>query len=317
MKKLLVAFCSFVLCLSAFCEGKLSSSLTTDFAYYPKSDYITGKTHFAPLTGVYSGVELRTTYDLSYKIPTPLGESWLVKDANVVLSSDFEVSPVSFCPKISVSFTPFPFLVFSAGGAFGWGWNVIGLEGLCYFDDKEVTYKPLNTFKNFYYSAWGKGTFQFDTGALIPGDWTHVVMQASYKLNYEGIANLDKGTIYEWQASKNKANGLKFYSTLILAYQMPLVLYRAGIKTDLSGNLTSGAYGKYSDSYKGDFVPVDISPFVQFNFGSKDSLYVLAAFSSRRSYKESHTTSIQEPLLTTVGREWYFYRVALSWEHKF
>ena len=45
-------------------------SVTTDFAYYPKSDAIpsTGGVHFAPLTGVYSGVELRATGTAGYTI---------------------------------------------------------------------------------------------------------------------------------------------------------------------------------------------------------------------------------------------------------
>ena len=89
-------------------------SLTTDFAYYPKSDYVTGGNHFAPLTGPYSGIEGRTTGSVTYTLDTPLGEHWLVSSANVGLTGNFELSPVSIKPGFEVSFTPLPFLVFAA-----------------------------------------------------------------------------------------------------------------------------------------------------------------------------------------------------------
>ena len=105
-------------------ESPFALKLTTDFAYYPKSDAIPGGTHFAPITGIYSGVEARTTLKASYKLGTPLGENWLVKDANVAFSGGLELSPVSIRPKLSIDFTPVPFLIFSAGTSIGWGWNI-------------------------------------------------------------------------------------------------------------------------------------------------------------------------------------------------
>ena len=68
----LAALSLFSFNLSAQDSDPLTFSISTDFAYYPKSDYIKGDTHFAPLTGAYSGLEGRVTGDMNYKINTPL-----------------------------------------------------------------------------------------------------------------------------------------------------------------------------------------------------------------------------------------------------
>ena len=69
----------------------LSVYLTTDLLYYPESKTQPGSsdTHFAGLTGAYSGFECRTQLFVDYMIKTPLGGHWLLKDANVVLTGAF------------------------------------------------------------------------------------------------------------------------------------------------------------------------------------------------------------------------------------
>lgn len=102
-------------------ESPWTFSVSTDFAFYPKSDYISGGTHFAPITGPYSGVEGRVTGSAAYKINTPLGDNWLLNSANLVLKGNLELTPVSIRPGITATFTPLPFLVFSAGANAGTG----------------------------------------------------------------------------------------------------------------------------------------------------------------------------------------------------
>lgn len=294
--------------------------LTTDFAYYPESDYVSGGDHFAPVTGFCSGVELRTTFNADYKFLTPLGKSWLVKDAFCVFGSAFEISPISIRPKISFSFTPFPFLVLSSGASLGTGWNMFTWKGLAELDEEksreDAEYDNLQTFVNYYYDFWLSGTFQFDTGALFSGDWTHVLLLASYKSIYKGITGIENKKIWSWMNSGNNANGLQYEASFVIAYQMPLLLYRVGFMCDIDGHYKSSDYGSLSDSYNGDFINYKLSPFVQLNFGEKDSLYCLLSFENRRSFEENHDSEIEETYLTYSGNEWHFYRLALSWTHK-
>jgi len=306
-------------------ENPLQFSITTDFAYYPKSDFVSGDDHFAPMTGIYSGLEGRVTASADYKIPTPLGEHWLLKDANVVFGLDLELSPVSLKPGFTITFTPLPFIVFSTGVQAGSGWNLFGLQGMAYLStnaEEKLVYKDYTPFKEYFFKWYGQGTFQFDTGAIISGDWTHVQLMYTYQIYYEALTGAKNGEIWMWQCSGNKVNGWSDYQSIILAYQMPLVLSRIGVLTEIGGHYSDSDYEPDSAvnpfrNYKGSFKSVSISPLMQFTFGEKDTLSALIGFSSRRSFKEEHTEAIKEPFLTYSGREWYFNRIALSWTHNF
>ena len=294
-----------------------SFSISTDFAYYPKSaPVITDKTHFAPITGAYSGLEGRTTAHAYYKIPTPLSANPLMAGDNVTIEGYFELTPVSIKPGINISFTPIAFLVFSAGGEFGTGWNLLGMEGMGSWNaSTESHYSSLTPFTSWYYHFWGQGTFQFDTGALIPGDWTHVVMMTSYKAEYIGLSSQNAQDLWMWQVTGNQVNGWKYYANAILAYQMPLMLKRAGVLTEFAGYYSDDAYA--NSAYDGNFMTVDISPLMQFQFGAHDELSVLFDFAKRRGYSADHTDGFEETFMTTISSEWYFKRIALSWSHKF
>lgn len=320
IRKLLLLVAAFFLCAAAFSNEWFLYEVT-DFAYYPKSDFVEGSTHYAPFTGLYDGVELRTTFHADYKINTPLGDHWLVNGANVVLGTGFELSPITVRPSLSVAFTPVPFLEFSAGTSMGTGWTLMGLTGLGLLDSEktkeDAVYEDLTPFADWYYDFWGKGTFMFDTGAIWQGDWTHVVMSASYQAIYKGVTGVDNEEIWAWQCGLNNVNGWQYNSVVILAYQMPLVLYRAGFMGEFFGQIQDSDYGPISSRFNGDYMNVRLSLLMQFNLTQKDVLNVLFSFKTRRSFEEEHENAIEEAYLTYSGDEWHFNRIALSWTHKF
>mgnify|MGYP007101837659 CR=1 FL=1 len=100
---------------------KLDCAVTTDFAWYPKTTPVAGGTHFAPVTGIYSSLEARSTLSATYRIHTPLGDHFLLNDANVAISGLFEFTPVSIKPGARISFTPVPSVFFRSGS-----WNRMG-----------------------------------------------------------------------------------------------------------------------------------------------------------------------------------------------
>ena len=297
-------------------DDNLSFYTTVDFAYYPASAHAnTVSNHFSMINGAYSGLEGRVEGGLNYVIPTPLGDNWLVNSANVTLNGALELTPISVKSAAKVSFTPVPFLVFSAGIQEGTGWEIPGLmQGMAAYNGTD--YANLTAFKNNFVKWWAQGTFQFDTGALIPGDWTHIVMMYSYQVYYEGMTGVADGQLWSWQGSKDKVNGLCEYMCGILAYQMPIPLYRVGVMVESNGHYSASDYGVYGDSYNGSFKTISISPLAQINIGSHDQLTTLLGFSSRRAYSDYDKTKT-EATLTYVSREWFFNRVALSWTHNF
>lgn len=319
LKKIFIAFLATSLVLfavNAENSNHWDFSVTTDFGYYPDSKTIinNSSTHFAPITGVFSGVEGRVTGNANYVIATPLGENWLLNSANIVLGTSIELTPVSIKPGVSVTFTPLPFLVFSAGAQSGTGWTIAGLKGMASYDASNDEYNSLSMFKNWFLKWWVQGTFQFDTGAIFPGDWTHVVMQYSYQVYYEGLSGMDNQDVWMWQTSGNKVNGLRNYQNLILAYQMPLKLYRVGVLAELDGYYKDDVYK--NPNYNGSFKEISISPLLQFKFNDKNTLSALINFSSRRSFT-TDVVANTNVFNDFASREWYFKRIALSWTHNF
>ena len=152
---------------------------------------------------------------------------------------------------------------------------------------------------------------------IIPGDWTHAVMQASYTGSYVGVTCVDDGKIWLWQLVGNNCNGWRYTANFVLGYQMPLPLSMIAVNTDVYALFNSDDYGIYSISYNGDFTNVTISPMLKFDFSKKDSLFVLFEFKKRRSFEEEHSDSKEEIFLTYSGAEWFFNRIAFSWTHVF
>lgn len=301
--------------LTAEIPENLSFSLTTDFAYYPKSDFISGNTHFAPITGPFDGVEARTVAEVDYMLQTPLGSHWLLADANFVFAGKVELTPVSIRPIIDCTFTPLPFLVFNAGVSVGSGWTLLGLQGMASYDYYKREYDDMSFGSSWYYKYWVNGTFQFDTGAIWAGDWTHFQILYTYELYYKAISNMKNQQLWMWQVAENQVNGLESLQTLILAYQLPFAVHRVGVMTEWEGYLKADVFE--NSSYKGDFKTIYVSPLAQVSLGKNDDLSCVLGFAMRRSYEENHTENTEEPFLTYAGNEWYFNRIAFSWTHNF
>ena len=101
----LILLSAFSFSLAAQESNPLKFSITTDAAYYPKSDYVAGDTHFAPLTGIYSGVEGRVSGNMDYTISTPLGEHWVhFKDDSPYGWQAFTESKAAWCSYITGGF---------------------------------------------------------------------------------------------------------------------------------------------------------------------------------------------------------------------
>lgn len=304
-----------VLCFSKNNEWSFRTS--SDFAYSFSSDFISGDSHFSKVTNVYGGIAGRINGIANYTLPIPLGQNWLVADSSLFFEPSFEISPITFQLKFQTTFEPVPFYQISLGGSFGSGWNFGDVMGLKVYDSNINNYVNLTFGKNNYYSLWLENILQFDTGAIFPGDWTHVIFQLKTKLYYEGITGLSRNQIFAWQENKNLCSCLKYNNIYIVGYQMPFTLYRTGFMFEFTGNLNLENNNLYSKNYNEKFTKISISPFAQFKFSENDILGCKVEFSNRRSFLESHSKEEQELLLTYCGTEWFLYRIGLNWEHWF
>lgn len=310
----------FALVSGAAFAQETALSLSTYLGYHPASEMkvsAPGSVNFAPITGPYAGLDLCTILDAKYKINTPLGAHWLLNSANVVLTGSFELTPVSVRPIISAEFTPLPFLVLRAGGSIGLGWSIPGIGGFSEFNPITRKCETLSTFEHPYYELWAGAALQFDTGALIEGDWSHVLILGSFTAVYSGVGGLKDKTVFEWQCSKCRVTGLAYEAQGVLAYQMPLALKRAGVMVKSVGYFNGSDYGEFDATFDGDFPTISISPFMQFEFGKKDQLVCFFEFSSRRSYDRKVENDADALFNKVVGREWFFHRISVCWTHNF
>lgn len=302
---------------TSFALAGWNFSLTTQGAYYIENEVKTGDEHFAKPAGPFDGGKALTRFNAAYSIPTPLGEHWLLKGASVDLIGSLEFSPVNLMPALEIGFTPVPFLVFGAGASIGSGWNVLGFEGLTKYDFATADYENLTPFAHYYYNLWASGTFQFDLGAILDGEWLHVVMSATYKVYYEGLTGVDDGEIWQWKETDKMANGLQYNFTGVLGYRMPMAWSMVGILVDIYGHFDKDDYGDVANRFDGDFTNATVGLLSVFSLNEKNSLTTLLSFQRSRSYSTPHDDEDQEPLLRVTGGEWSFYSIAFSWEHKF
>ncbi|OJF77466.1 MAG: hypothetical protein BKP49_00275 [Treponema sp. CETP13] len=298
-----------------------SFNLGTDFAYYPDSEYVTDSdTHFAPITGAYSGLEARTTAHAVYTIPCAFSDNPFFSGNTLKIDSFLEATPVSVSPGAKVTFTPIAFLQLSAGANVATAWDLIGIQGLAEYDETTDEYTVFDSF-TAYYKVWAQGMFQFDLAALIPGDWTHIVTMDSYQVYYEDIT-ADCNGAWKYQGIGERFSVPAYYSSLVLGYQMPAVpvLNTIAVQTELTGYFNTDSIDDYYDNWDPSFMKISISPLTILTLSEKDSLIVLFGFSSRRTFTtEQNDSDATDFTLTSSNgsREWYFNRIAISWSHSF
>ncbi|MCI5828985.1 MAG: hypothetical protein UHY90_04555 [Treponema sp.] len=294
-------------------------------AFYPESKPVSsdsGKVHFAPVTGPYHSIEAMVSLGVEYKIPAPLGTSAMLKDSFVSISPVINISPVHAETALGISFLPLPFLKIGGISSIGSGWNMGEIYGLREYDDSASggsVYKNATFGKRWIYNAGAYACFMFDAGYVFPGEWTHVVFLANYKVFYEGMTGMGKGEPWVYKTEFSKVNGLQEEMNFLLGYQMPLKLKMIGINYNYSGHIYGSDYGDFDSNYNGEFRTMFISPMAQIDVGQKNELYILARFKSIRSFKESHKADEPEKeiLLTQSGREWLFSSLAVSFTHYF
>lgn len=294
-------------------------SVNTDFAYYPKTDTdVNSSVHFAPITGIYKGVEGRIVGHAVYTVPIPFGDNFLVKGNNISIDNSIEASPISIKGEACVTFTPIAFFNIGVGGEFGTGWNILGFDAIQKYNKNRHDYEDLTPFASWYYQAYMQAMIGADTGVIFPGEWTHIIAGFLYKVKYEGMLNGGEGkTLWCYQESDNKVDGWQYHAAATIMYQMPLIVRNVGVLIEFKGHYMASDYPSFARAYKGDFMEAEISPMARLKFSEHDSVIIMAGFKSRRSYTTDYNHSREEPFLTYQSREWIFNRIAASWKHEF
>jgi hypothetical protein len=321
-------------------EVERYTSLSVEGAYYlpDNKGYGVSDGGFAPIT--YSPEPLPTGYSaptaedkgrdlgsswgpaeiqflLTHRIRVPflVGSGALTSGNNVTFSFTGALTPVSTRLESRVNLTPIAFLDFFAGAMIGTGWDIGLFNGMGL--NADGTGNPESaSFQGVVTESWIGGTFQFDLAAVVPGDWTHVVTLISPKLQYAWFSGADKGEAWMWEADKGENfNGLMFYGTYFLGYQMPLALDTIGVLMETEQNLgyvkdlDTGDLGDWGSEY----VQVTISPVFGFTLSDSSTLAVLFQFRRERKYDDTTVFANYFRNRDQIGTYWDFYRIAFSY----
>ena len=298
-------------------DNELSFSLTSDFAYQPKSAYEAGGSHFSAVEGIYRSVKARTRFDVAYAMPFLVRDNPLQRGNHLTFIGSFELSPVSVLPQVSVQFSPAAMLEFKAGGMAGSGWNLGTFsDGIAEYNEALREYRTLTPFSGWYLYGWASATVQFDLAAVWPGDWHHVVALAEYTVGYEALTGTD-ATLWSWRTTRGMADGWTYKQYYVIGYRMPMRLSMVAVTAELTGHFDGGDYGKFDKTYDGAFMSVTISPTVQVSLTKKDDVYLVGNISARRSFSTAHDDEDDEPQLVASGREWFLDFFAVRWVHRF
>jgi hypothetical protein len=339
-KPILISIC-LVLVVStvAFAEAvERSTSFSVEGAYYlpDNKGYGVSDGGFAPITytpqplpGSFSAIgndegrDLGSTWGpaeiqflLTHRIRVPflVGSGALTSGNNATFSFTGALTPVSARLEARANFTPIAFFDFFAGAMIGTGWDIGLFNGMGLIEDTGNDESA--SFGGVVTESWIGGTFQFDLAAVVPGDWTHLVTLISPKLQYAWFSRADKEEAWMWEADKGENfNGLMFYGTYFLGYQMPLALDTIGVLMETEQNL---GYVKDLDATEGtdwgsEYVQITISPVFSFTLSDSSSLAVLFQFRRERRYDDTSVFYNYFRNRDQVGTYWDFYRIAFSY----
>jgi hypothetical protein len=180
-----------------------------------------------------AGPNIEAKLDAGYavKIPMLQGEGPLFSGNNLKLKGNIGVSPVAATVSVDAILTPIAVIELNLGASFGTGWDfgLMSLEGLRLSTGSIGSALSSDQLNGMYYKAKAGAAFQFDTAAILPGDWTSVVLRTYHELNYQGYTNADAGIAWEYETGGAMENGFNYKGEYLVGYQMPLKLNMVAI----------------------------------------------------------------------------------------
>ena len=264
---------------------------------------VTGSGSAKLTAAVGNGFSVDAKADVSYTLKMPMleGDGPLFSGNNLKVKAHVGVSPIAVTGSIDAVLTPIAIAEISLGGGAGTGWDLplMSLEGLRLDSAGSLASDQLG---GLYYFGRAGIALQFDTGAILSGDWSSVLVRAYHELNYQGYSNAEAAQAWEYETGGAAVNGFNCKGEYILAYQMPLPL-----------NLVGAQFEWYINNvFDSDRSPLlyDVSALANIDIIDHLSLLVVGQFSN---YQKKDKGTSELVLRDAVG----FKRVAVIATYSF
>lgn len=234
------------------------------------------------------------------KVPFLNFNTAFTRGNNIAFKLRADISPVTLEGKFDIVWTPVAFLELYGGASIGSGWSIItnsklgSIHGLS-FNTANATGKttiiPINFTRAFYSGNFG-GAFQFDLGAIIPTDWTHIIARIDQYFLYRGIIDADLSASWVFQNDDGtNRNGWTYFGSYVLGYQMPLPLKLIAFQIETKKTLFRGVRAGLDKSDWGeDRFSVVFGPILNFQVTDVFTITLLAQLKTVHTYNSSDDT---------------------------
>jgi hypothetical protein len=267
------------------------------------SGAVTGSGSAKLTAAVGAGGSVDAKADVSYTLKMPMleGDGPLFSGNNLKVKTNVGLSPIAVTGSIDAVLTPIAVAEISLGGGAGTGWDLplMNLEGLRLDSAGSLVSDQLG---GLYYFGRAGIALQFDTGAILSGDWSSVLVRAYHELNYKGYSNAEAAQPWEYETGGAAVNGFNCKGEYILAYQMPLPLNLVGAQFEWYIN-------NVFDSDRSHFF-YDVSALANIDIIDHLSLLVVGQFSN---YQKKDKGTSELVLRDAIG----FKRVAVIATYSF
>ena len=267
----------------------------------------------------WGGAEAKASITHKIEVPFMQGSGALTTDNNILYQLKGELSPVSINAIASATLTPIAFLNFQAGTQIGTGWNFFGLFNGLGLNADGTGIPEEDPVPGIVSKSWLSGTFQFDLGAVIPGEWTHIIMAATAKLEQEYFSGADEGEAWQYEADTGENfNGLNFWGTYVLGYQLPYKLNTVAFLVETEQMLGDNKDLSSSDpvDWGSDFTQVTFGPIANIKLSENSSLLILLQFRTEKLYTDATVYNNYFRNREYDGTYIDFRRIAFSYSHK-
>ena len=264
--------------------------------------------------------EIKAVYEHSSKIHFLNKPGSLFESNGLEINVSAALSPISAGIGLEAVFTPIAFIELSAGAESGSGWNLKIARGLAINKPDGLTGNRFEnkTFGGIVHREKAGAAFQIDTGAVIPGDWTHIILRTYHEFYHKALtcAGDDQSWLWEADGGDNR-NGYHYYIQNVIGYKIPSKLSFIGFMMEAERSY-----------YKEDIFPRNgenlwqyiISGIVNFSINEKIELSVLTQIRTINNYTpETGGYDYYRQRIIDSGkpRKWEFYRVIASADYKF
>jgi hypothetical protein len=257
-------------------------------------------------------------FAVTYTKPLDFGDNPIFSGANIMCVLGPTLTPITLDTQAGIIFTPSPILNIGLGATAGSGWAIGDSHGIGLYNQAADKYEQSLPFTVWRYSFCLQTNFQFDFGAIFPGEWTHIVITANEQLYYEGNTAAKKYDLWEWTSGIDYVNGFNQSGNVMLGYMFPEKKFRLiGLALAWQSLLDGCDYGIYAKNFDGDFVNLVLGLQAMIYLNDNNQLAISSSLSSQRAFLEPASPNSSNIKKTASGREWSFTGVTVQWVYTF